>query len=87
MSMNEIFTGGHIADLILGIMILEGIVLIVLRRRTGVRVLDIVLTLLPGILLALALRAALTDASWIWIGLPLALAFPVHIADLRRRWR
>lgn len=87
MSIGEIFTGEHIADVILGVMILEGIVLIALRHRTGVRILDIVLTLLPGIMLALALRAALTDASWVWIALPLAFAFPVHIADLRRRWR
>jgi hypothetical protein len=48
---------------------------------------DIVLMLLPGVLLLLALRSALLQASWTWIALCVALAFPVHLADVGRRWR
>ena len=33
----------------------------------------------------LALRSALTGASWPWIAAPLAASFPFHIADLLRR--
>jgi hypothetical protein len=33
----------------------------------------------------IALRAALTGMAWPFISVPLALAFPVHLYDLRRR--
>jgi hypothetical protein len=39
----------------------------------------------PGILMLLALRAALIGLDWRWIALPLLLSFPVHLADLARR--
>jgi uncharacterized membrane protein YeaQ/YmgE (transglycosylase-associated protein family) len=38
-----------------------------------------------GALILLAARAAITGADWPMIALPLALSFPVHLADLRRR--
>ena len=38
-------------------------------------------------LIVLALRAALTGADWPAIALPLALALPVHLFDLRGRLR
>ncbi len=41
--------------------------------------------LAPAALIVLALRAALIDAHWAWIALPLALAFPAHLVDLARR--
>jgi hypothetical protein len=44
-----------------------------------------VIAVLPGAFLVLALRAALTGAAWPWIALPLALAFPAHLADLAGR--
>ena len=40
------------------------------------------LRLLPGALMILALRAALTGAGWPWIALALACSFPAHLADL-----
>ncbi len=33
----------------------------------------------------LGLRAALTGMDWPFISLPLALAFPVHLYELKRR--
>lgn len=41
-----------------------------------------VLRLLPGALMIVALRAALTDAGWAWVALALACSFPAHLADL-----
>lgn len=38
--------------------------------------------LLPGALMILALRGALTGAEWHWIALPLLLSFAAHLADL-----
>lgn len=38
--------------------------------------------LLPGALMIVALRGAMTGAYWPWIALPLALSFPAHLADL-----
>ena len=43
------------------------------------------LRLSPGVLMLVALRAALIDMDWRWIALPLLLSFPLHLADLRRR--
>lgn len=43
---------------------------------------DVALRLLPGALLLLALRSALTGADWRWTALLLALSLPVHLADL-----
>lgn len=40
------------------------------------------LRLAPGALMIVGLRAALTGAEWWWIALPLALSFPLHLADL-----
>jgi hypothetical protein len=40
---------------------------------------------LPAVLMMIALRAALTGMAWPYISLPLVLAFPVHLYDLKRR--
>ena len=46
---------------------------------------DAACRLVPGALMMVALRGALTGAAWPWIALPLAASFPFHLADLRRR--
>lgn len=38
--------------------------------------------LVPGALMIVALRGAMTGAGWQWIALPLLLSFPAHLADL-----
>jgi len=45
----------------------------------------VVLALLPGALLLIALRAALTGAGWAWVALFVTLSLPAHLADMRRR--
>ncbi|UZK69565.1 hypothetical protein OKW76_00300 [Sphingomonas sp. S1-29] len=56
-----------------------------LVTRGGWRASDAAFRLLPGALMLLATRGALTGAAWPWIALPLLASFPVHLLDLRRR--
>lgn len=79
--MEQFFTSGHAADTVLAVLALEFLIL----WRRGWAWLDAALLLAPAMLIVLALRAALVDAHWLWIALPLAVAFPAHLADLRRR--
>jgi hypothetical protein len=85
----ELFGSGRIVDLIVALMLLEGIALVAYRRRTGrgIAPLDWVWNLLAGYFLLLALRAALVHSDWGWIALCLALALAAHMADLWRRAR
>ncbi len=80
--MEWLIRSGHAIDLILIVMLAEAVWL---RLRHKVGIIDIALALLPGALILLGARAALTGAGWPMIALPLALSFPVHLADLRRR--
>jgi hypothetical protein len=83
-----LFASGHVVDLILGVMALETLVLLAWRRRTGggVPARGLLAFLLSGACLMLALRVALTDGWWGWIGLWLAGAGAAHVLDLRTRW-
>jgi hypothetical protein len=87
--MAELFASGRLIDLILGLMAVEGLALTLLFRRTGKGAAprDLVGLLLAGGCLLLAVRAALTDAAWVWVGLWLGLALLAHLADLAMRWR
>lgn len=80
--MSRLFASGHAADLVLAVMLAESVWLLSRRRRPA---LDVALALAPGALLLLALRAALTQMGWEWVALFVALSFPAHLADLRRR--
>ncbi|WP_373487206.1 hypothetical protein [Blastomonas sp.] len=77
----DFFRSGHAADLILFVLAVEFAFLV----RRGSKPMDVALALGPAVLIIIALRGALTGADWTWIALPLALSFPVHVADLRRR--
>ncbi len=79
-----LFSSGRVVDLILSIMVLEFGVLSWRARSTATA---LFLSLAPGACLLLALRAALTGASWIWVASWLTLSLPLHIADLIRRRR
>jgi hypothetical protein len=87
--MSELLASGRIVDLILALMVLEGIVLIAYNRRTGrgVAPVDLLVNLFAGACLLLALRAALTGLWWRWTALWLAAALLAHLADLWRRWQ
>ncbi|MGC6399075.1 hypothetical protein ACNI3Q_00670 [Sphingomonas sp. FW199] len=79
--MQALFTSGHAVDIVLAVLAFEAVWL----RLRGQRLADILPALLPAVLMMLGLRAALTGWAWPWIAVPLALAFPVHLIDLRRR--
>ena len=87
--METFFATGRVADLVLVVLAMEVVALALLRRATGRGpTLGAVLSLaLPGAALVLALRVALTDGWWGWIGVWLAVALVAHLIDLRGRWR
>ena len=86
--MAEFFASGRVVDLILGLMLLEGLALALLwhRRGLGVPPRALWVNLAAGGAMLLAVRAALTGASWVWIWMPLLLALVMHLADLGVRW-
>ncbi len=73
------FASGHAVDLVLGVLAVEAVWLWSRGRRYALP------ALLPGALILLGLRAALTGAGWQIVALWLALSFPAHVFDLRRR--
>jgi hypothetical protein len=87
--MSDLFASGRILDLILIFVVLEGVGLLLLHRVTGRGPApgDIMPTLVSGLMLMLALRAAIADLRWEFIALPLGLALAAHLADLAIRWR
>ena len=76
-----LFLGEGAADIVLLAMAIE----LGLLVRGGRPLRDAAAAILPGALIALALRAAMTGADWRWIALPLALSLPLHLADLGAR--
>lgn len=81
--MEQFFSSGLAVDIVLAVLLIEFVIL----WRKGWSAVDAALLLLPAAMIALALRASLTDMHWIWIAAPLAAAFPIHLADLVRRKR
>lgn len=77
-----LFASGHAVDIVLAVIAIE---LAWLVTRGGWGIGEALLRLGPGVLMLLALRAALAGLDWRWIALALALSFPVHLADLTRR--
>jgi len=79
--MEALFASGHAADIVIAVLALEAAWL----KTRGWSFGAIVGLLGPAALMMLGLRAALTGAEWYWIALPVALAFPLHVMDLRNR--
>ncbi|WP_153114715.1 hypothetical protein [Rhodocyclus tenuis] len=80
---------GRIADLLLVLLVAEGLLLIVWRRltRRGPALADLLINLGAGASLILALRVALSGADPLLLAGCLSLALLTHVADLVRRWR
>ncbi len=80
---------GTAIDWILGLVVVEGVLMVAYRRVThqGLRTGPILSLLLPGACLLLALRCALTNAPAVWIATWLLAAFVTHLADVALRWR
>lgn len=86
--MAEFFSSGLVVDLILVLMLGEGLVLSLLWHKWGRGVPPLVLwvNLAAGGAMLLAMRGALTGALWVWIWIPLLMALFAHLADLGVRW-
>lgn len=87
--MADLFASGRLIDLILALVVIEAIALTLVHRLTGTGVAphDLIGLLLAGAFLLVAVRLALTDADWVWIGFWLGLALCAHLVDLAMRWR
>jgi hypothetical protein len=84
--MQSLVSSWRIVDLILLFMLIEVAALLAYRRLTGrgLKPLNLVLMLLPGLCLLLALRAGLTG-GWTGVLAWLGAALVCHAADLWRR--
>jgi hypothetical protein len=82
-----LFASGHIADIILGILVLEAFAFLAYRRWTGhgFRLIALLPNMLAGGCLVLALRTALVGAGWTWTAVALGAAFVAHIWDVISR--
>lgn len=87
--LEELFASGHIADLILLLVVFEAVVFLALRRLTGrgVPARELLPNLAAGATLILALRSALRGEPWSMTASWLLLALVAHGADLMARWR
>lgn len=84
--MAALMTSGTIADIVIAVMIVEGLALFALRSRfRDFRAYDVAGMLGAGIFLVLALRATLTGAGWPWVAVFLTAAFAAHLLDLWRQ--
>jgi hypothetical protein len=87
--MEALFSSGRVADIALGVMILEAVVLYALtaRRGEGARYRALLANLAAGACLVIAVRLALVGADWPWIAAALAASLLTHSLDLAMRLR
>ncbi|MBX9859833.1 MAG: hypothetical protein K2Y20_09620 [Sphingomonas sp.] len=78
--MAGLFASGHAVDIVLLVIAIEAIWLRLTARWHWATLLC---RLMPGVMMLMALRAALTGGGWPVVALLLALSFPFHLADLR----
>lgn len=80
---------GRVLDLILVMMLAEGVALVALFRLTGRGVAPggLLANLASGMCLLLAMRLGLAGAWWGWVSAALLGALGCHVTDLRRQWR
>jgi len=94
----DFVASGRVFDLVIAILVLEGIALFALSRlpRARARLLpegrglgfrDLAGFVAAGLGLSIAARAAIQGQSWTIVGGGLTIAFIAHVYDLYRRWR
>jgi hypothetical protein len=86
--MADAFATGRIVDAILALMVLELIVLIIVRKKTGrgLTTGKLLVSLSAGAALLLALHAALVGKPWQGVAPWLIVALAAHLLDLKLRW-
>lgn len=87
--MRELFASVGLVELIVALVVLEGVFLVAYHRATGrgIAPAGVLGNLLAGLFLLLALRSVMIDAAWGWLALFLALALIAHLGDLWYRWQ
>lgn len=84
--MIQLMQTGAIADIVIAVMIVEGLLLLALRSRLrNFRAYEVIAMLAAGLFLVLALRATLTGAGWQWVAIFLTAAYVAHALDLWRQ--
>jgi putative Ca2+/H+ antiporter (TMEM165/GDT1 family) len=79
---------GLVADIAIGVMLAEGLLLLLFWWQSGRSIpMQVVLNLAAGLFLLLALRVALEHGSALNICLFLSAALVAHVADFQSRWR
>ena len=86
--MADFFSNGLVALVVFALMIVEGVVLAIVFRRTGKGIppLSLLSSLTAGAGLVLALFASLTGVEWPWIAAALIVSLIGHVADVSMRW-
>jgi len=87
--MDDLFASGHVADLIVGVLLVEAVLLTWWHRRRaqGLAPRRFAASLAAGLFLVLALRCVLTGSPWPWAAALLAAGGLAHAVDLWQRWR
>ena len=85
--LTHLFVSGLAIDVALAVIALEFLALCLFGQSgtLGTRAFTLILALGPGTCLMLALRAALTQSSVVWVAFFLTLSLPLHLTDLARR--
>ena len=86
--LESLIASGRIADIMLGVMVLEVIAIVLYRRARGggIALRPLILNIGAGGSLILALRASLTESGWSAIAGFLVLSLVFHVADQVGRW-
>jgi len=87
--LTPLITSGFAIELIVALMLLEGLLIAWWHGRTGLGpgLAGFAATLVSGLCLMMALRAGLVGDGALWIGFWLIAALIAHLTDLLRRWR
>lgn len=80
----QFIESGLVIEIAIGLILLEMIAVLWLRRKAGLAVL---LGLIPGLCLMLALLTALKGGDWRLTALWVTASLPFHLIDLRLRLR
>jgi hypothetical protein len=83
-ALQQIIESGLAIEIAIGLILVEMIAVLWLRRKAGLAVL---LGLIPGMCLMLALLTALKGDDWRIIALWVTASLPFHLIDLRMRLR
>jgi hypothetical protein len=83
-ALQQLIESGLAIEIAIGLILLEMIAVLWLRRKAGLAVL---LGLIPGLCLMLALLTALKGGDWRIIALWVTASLPFHLIDLRMRLR